>query len=131
MAQAGFAGRWGIHPPERISQEVELPFRDLADLGASPRSPSASPGPAIEGTLDHRAEIRFGHAGVLAGPERRGAQLRDAGPHRLDHLAGHTGPHRHNVDRSLEGVEVGGAAVGQRHVDGVLRARRYLAASAL
>src|SRR5450759_122692 len=22
---------WGIHPPERISQEVELPFRYLAD----------------------------------------------------------------------------------------------------
>jgi hypothetical protein len=35
----------------------------------------ASPGLALEGALDRRAEIRFEHAGVLAGPERRGAQL--------------------------------------------------------
>ena len=81
----------------------------------------ASPGVALEGALDRRAEIRGGHAGVLAGSERRGAQLGDAGPHRLDHLAGHTRPHRHNVDRPLEGVEIAGAAVGQRHDDGVCR----------
>jgi hypothetical protein len=70
---------------------------------------------------DRRTKIRGGQAGVLAGSERRGAQLGDAGPHRLDHLAGHTRPHRHNVDRPLERVEIAGAAIGQRHDDGVRR----------
>jgi len=65
--------------------------------------------------------IRDGHAGELAGSKRRGAQLGDAGPHRLDHLAGHNRPHRHNVDRPLEWIEIAGAAVGQRPDDGVRR----------
>ena len=30
-AQSGLAGRLRIHPPERVTQEVELSFRDLAD----------------------------------------------------------------------------------------------------
>src|SRR6516165_6159792 len=31
VSQAGLAGSRRIHPPKRISQEVELPVRDLAD----------------------------------------------------------------------------------------------------
>jgi hypothetical protein len=62
--------------------------RDPAPLGNLQREAALlalglpSPGLALEGALDRRAEIRDGHAGVLAGSERRGAQLGDAGPHR-------------------------------------------------
>src|SRR5665811_2191589 len=31
QTQSGFAGRARVHPPERVTQEVELTFRDLAD----------------------------------------------------------------------------------------------------
>jgi len=48
---------------------------------------------ALEGARDRRAKLRFGHAGVLAGPERRGAQLEMPGqtvsiilPAPLDHI---------------------------------------------
>src|SRR5260370_7642693 len=31
LSQASLAGPWRVHPSERVPQEVELPFRDLAD----------------------------------------------------------------------------------------------------
>ncbi len=72
---------------------------------------------AGERTLDHGAELDLVDTRVFPGPGCGGADFGDPRPDGLNHPSKRGRPHRNDVNRLLEDVEIARPAIGQRHRD--------------